>query len=112
MNERGKQALVNAQMRGVRQLRGRLYDGEGGFCAGGVLLEAMGLMDRDGWIGSLPNGTTLSVFQVFGLDEHEWERMVTMNNAGADFIKIARELPDSEAPVVSAGFFCESVGPS
>lgn len=97
MNERGKQALIDAQMRGVPQLRGRLFDGEGGFCAGGVLLVEAGLMLMDGWIN---NKTTLwsDLLQAYGLDREEWQRMVNMNNTGADFIKIARELPDSEAP--------------
>ena len=97
MNERGKSALINAQLRGVRQIKGRLFDGEGGMCAGGVLCVEAGMCDQVGrWvIGENPNRRGYLV-GLFALDRSELEEMVNMNNVlGYDFIKIARELPDS-----------------
>src|SRR5439155_14865291 len=40
MNELGREVLVAAAMRGVRQIRGALWDSLGGRCAQGVLVEA------------------------------------------------------------------------
>ena len=99
MNERGKGALINAQLRGVRQIKGRLFDGEGGMCAGGVLCVEAGMYDQVGrWVKGFTNrrDSPGAVAGLFALDRSEWEEMVNMNNVlGYDFIKIARELPDS-----------------
>ena len=96
MNERGKSALINAQLRGVRQIKGRLFDGEGGMCAGGVLCVEAGMCDQVGrWVIGENNSRDYLVV-VFALDRSEWQEMIRMNNVlGYDFIKIARELPDS-----------------
>ena len=96
MNERGRTALISAQMRGVRQIKYRLMDGDGGFCAGGVLLEAIGYLKHAEEVGICQ--ACAKMLEAFGMDKHEWTSMVNMNNVlGYDFIKIARELPDTEA---------------
>lgn len=96
MNERGQHALIQAQLHGVKQITEMLSDGNGGFCAGGILLRELGMLDDFGGIGSaiFSFGTTS---EAFGMTETEWGRMVYMNNTlKYDFIKIARELPDTE----------------
>lgn len=93
MNERGKAALINAAMRGVRQIRYNLYDGVG-FCAGGVLMQDLGLFESlnfETWANSWAKCQS-----EFAMTVEEWDLMVDMNNSGADFLKIARELPDTE----------------
>lgn len=41
MNALGRETLIAAQLRGVRQIKLALKDDHGGFCAMGVLLAAM-----------------------------------------------------------------------
>lgn len=95
MNNRGRQALIDAQMRGVRQVKFNLY-WDGGFCAGGVLLLDGGFLDMYGRM--LRNWVAKDVHKMFSMTHDEWTHMVHMNNVkGYDFIKIANELPDTEA---------------
>lgn len=92
MNERGQSALIHAQMQGVKQIKGRLWDGQGGFCAGGVLLKELG-----GGVGLFASVADFAdAYAAFGMTPEEWVEMVLMNNRGADFIKIARELANTE----------------
>lgn len=99
MNDRGRQALIDAQLQGIPQIRHKLYDGKGGLCAAGVLYVAHGLITREG------RRTTKhihGVYPEFGMTPDEWGQMIRMNdndNLGYDFIKIAWELPDTEGMV-------------
>lgn len=43
MNDQGREALVQAALRGVRQIRAKFADEHGGRCALGVLADAAGL---------------------------------------------------------------------
>lgn len=52
MNEKGVEVLVQAAMRGVKQIKNHLSDGQGGMCANGVLISALGrgqLTNPDQW---------------------------------------------------------------
>ena len=85
MNERAREVLVRAALDGVTQIRDRTRDEHGGRCAAGVLLEhATG---RPLWGGVDP----VRVWKTFGMTATEWTEMIRLNNAGVDFLTIARK---------------------
>jgi hypothetical protein len=109
MNERAAAALVDAAMRGVRQIKGHLDDPYGGRCAGGVVIEAIfGPIDvRTLWNAdcirmiaplfterdTCPHECGWKVGRRIFLLPKEWTVMVHMNNDhDDDFLKIARTL--------------------
>lgn len=97
MNDRARDVLVDAALRGVRQIKGVLHDGKNGYCAMGVLCEAI---RREGGVEWLFGYRTTSeiadeVERRYDITLKEWHRIVHANNElGWDFLDIARkELP-------------------
>ena len=87
MNERGVEVLVDAAMRGVRQVYGRLDDYRGGRCAIGVMLEA--LFGTAAW----GTHTTDEFNEAYETTPDEIDKIVSLNNTERlDFIGIARKL--------------------
>lgn len=103
MNERARDVLVKAALDGTRQIKFALADGAGGFCAGGVLIDALlqerGLKwRRDMFPRSLTPG---AIDAAYGLDGREWSTIVHANNTlGWDFLTIARKVGVQEPPGV------------
>lgn len=103
MNEQAAQALINAERRGVKQLFFQNRDGQGNYCAGG-LLEAEGFWG-DLWSTPLTGGCPLcgaKKFKQGNLSESyslftEGHLVVHLNNQHKmTFSEIARKLgPDS-----------------
>jgi hypothetical protein len=105
MNTEARDALVAAQLRGVRQIRGGLYDYQGGRCALGVLYDAMpplfglGLESTAGLRGphvDLPCPHECG--EVFRAGE---DNLISHLNDdhGDDFITIANKLHDPSSDV-------------
>jgi hypothetical protein len=107
MNHAAASALIQAQLNGVRQIKWRTRDGEGGRCATAVLNEA-GLMEplTKRKIEACPECGATSTETAGALTGYripirivdEATLVVHLNNDhGWDFIKIARCLEDPEA---------------
>ena len=99
MNRLAVDALVDAQLRGVRQIKYALYDYLGGMCAGGVLITALG----ERWNIESIAGMRQCVEcpHNCGYPEvDEWSIMVHMNNYhNSSFLEIARKLEHVEPSV-------------
>ena len=77
MNDAGRDALVQAYLKGIPQVRGMLESVDGGRCAMGVLIDA---------------ACGRGVEATFELSSEEWSEIVTMNDQlGYDFLTIARK---------------------
>lgn len=122
MNDLGRETLMAAQMRGVRQITHSLTDDNGGVCAMGALVEGAGydlrefVLDRATSDRSI--GRTAHVLVRYGMlftpppcpacgaeyypgrfDCGEWNLVVHLNNDhGMTFLDIARKMPDTEVP--------------
>jgi len=68
MNQKGIDALVNAGLKGIKQIKHRLYDGDGGYCAMGILIYQSEIMyiPQNGFL--MPVGTNRNEQEVFKLD--------------------------------------------
>ena len=90
MNERAREVLIEAAMQGVPQIKGKLRDGYGGFCAGGVLIKAY--LEEQGLAWSIFSwGQPVLVH--YDMSNEEWEDMVDANNnLDWDFLTIARKI--------------------
>ena len=93
MNERAREALVAAALAGIRQIQNRTCDDNGGRCATGVILE-----DYTGFAHwsdirarRIPVNTE-TIYAAYGITDEEWAEMIRLNNAGVDFLTIARKL--------------------
>ena len=99
MNEQAANALYEAERKGVKQIRGELYDGEGGFCTSGWLqhvgvdVSALYLVPVAGCPLCGAMKQTMHDFPI----EHEHSLIVHLNNDhGLTFSEIARKLgPDA-----------------
>ena len=81
MNDNARAVLIDAAMRGVKQIKGWYHDDAGGRCAIGVLCEAAGT----DW-GCIPG----SLFDL-SLDEAV-QIMRANDDLGWDFLTIARKI--------------------
>lgn len=98
MNDLAREVLVKAALDGVKQIKGKLYDGDDGYCAVGVLCEDH--RQRHGWqwvpFGdefSIDSAHFPSMMTEFGLTAQEWMAIVEANNnKGWDFLTIARKV--------------------
>ena len=96
MNERGRQVLIDAAMTGVRQIKYRLTDETGGFCALGILYYALKWaadptedFDLGGKVSACSCGAQCL--------RNEADLMVHYNNDhGFDFLTIANKMPVTE----------------
>ena len=100
MNEKGVNALVAAALRGVRQIKHKYRDDEGGLCGLGVLEEAIGA-----------RGHPLLVMDVYDLAgrvtacqhgcrwrSQEYQLLVHLNDVhNYDFLALARKLGPPDA---------------
>lgn len=105
MNEKAIAALVDAAMRGVRQIRYRLNDNQGGFCAVGVISAAnaqwSGMYDKRfhgcPFCGILNDAYykmpihSEAVLIIHLNNDHEW-----------DFLTIARKMESLSTPEPAA----------
>lgn len=79
--------MVAAVLKGTKQIKGLLTDGEGGFCAMGVICEAA--VGR----AQITFGEYASVKMWAQITEREWAEIVQRNNVdGWDFLMIARKV--------------------
>lgn len=106
MNERGVGVLVDAAMRGQKQVRGMFYDGQGGMCASAVLSEAL---NRRAGVGESWSWDSLAViteaYDLTGWRKcpecgdkmHDLNLVAHLNDAhSADFLTIARKMASPE----------------
>jgi len=123
MNELGREVLVAAAMRGVRQIRGALWDSLGGRCAQGVLVEAAveALNARRSWwqrrdaaFGGghwrgltyvTRRGRSIHLPSLYGMSDMEFREIADRNNRGESFLGIAGggiAVPEAEPRPVHA----------
>ena len=94
MNDRAREALIAAALSGVKQIKGRVHDGQGGHCALGVLHLAV---HGGNELLALKCHPTLCGFEHFGaffeLDQCEQTEIIQRNDTdGWDFLTIARKI--------------------
>src|SRR5438046_5571027 len=106
MNELGREVLTAATLRGVRQIRGALWDSLGGRCAQGVLIEAAvealnarraWWQRRDAaqaghWVGLTwvtRRGASLHLPSLYGMSDREFGELAARNNRGESFLDLA-----------------------
>ena len=88
MNDRAREALVQAALTGVKQIKHRLDDGKTGRCAMGVLYEAAGFN-----LDTLCYEDTLKARRKLSLKTSDiLEIMDANDNKGWDFLQIARKI--------------------
>ena len=90
MNQRAADILIEAGLRGVPQIQGGFRDGDGR-CALGVLMDAY--MIRYHKHHPFPISEMKGEY---GLGMGEMHQIVEMNDAGVDFIGIARKMLKEE----------------
>jgi hypothetical protein len=95
MNNEARDLLVSAWLRGVKQIRYRLADADGGRCAMGVLMEALGVpltvMDVRFRTEETEAAHAL-VRKAYDLTREEVLDVTRRNNElGQDFLTIARK---------------------
>ena len=95
MNDRAREALVAAGLKGVRQIKGALYDPRGGRCAMGVIQEA-GAWDvslRRPLDGCPECGAKHQTYHASMPIRTEEDLIIHLNNDhGWDFLTIARKV--------------------
>ena len=102
MNDRGRDVLIDAALRGVSQIKGMHHDGAGGMCALGVLHTALHNGDAIDaancyFLAALANPVNrtcfmLAVYKAFDIDHVEAEDIWRANDhLNWDFLTIARK---------------------
>ena len=96
MNERGKEILIQAGLKGHPQARGILHDVIEGECALGVLHLAVHGNSRRKALSCHVSGSG-EVMERFDISEAELERIINLNDYDKlDFIGIVRKLDEEE----------------
>lgn len=97
MNDLARETLVKAAMTGVRQIRGQLYEWDGGFCAVGVLLHALGDMGSTYMTWASPLLHTKLLHTKYDISKKEYFEIVRANDdLRWDFLTIARKCGQKE----------------
>jgi hypothetical protein len=100
MNHAAAEALVQAQLNGVRQIKGAIADGTGGYCAMGVIFCAGVSLNHlyEIHVDECPEcGATSDGYYQRPIST-QYDVVVHLNNDhGWSFLDIARKLEDSEA---------------
>ncbi len=96
MNERAREALVAAALKGVRQIKGSLSDGADGRCALGVLAESVFGECR----GAQNDAEADQIWKVLGINRDIEGQIMNANDyLGWDFLTIARKMGNDDAVV-------------
>lgn len=107
MNRDGAEVLVRAALDGVKQIRMKLWDGKGGYCAMGVLIMAAATERNQGdalcAVVDLEGMMVGDIYQLvrdrYAISEDEHKLIVYANNYEEwDFLTIARKFEAQEAP--------------
>ena len=91
MNQRAADILIEAGLRGVPQIQGEYRKGDGR-CALGVLLDAYGIK----YYKHSAFQCTSEIAEEYGFSPGEMYQVIKMNDAGVDFIGIARKMLKEE----------------
>ena len=94
MNDVARDILVEAALKGVKQARGCFRDGNGSFCAMGVLYQKLADMDLGTWDEEgFDTWRADAVERTFGVTPLEQAAIVRANDVlNWDFLTIARKI--------------------
>ena len=94
MNDRAREALIAAALNGVKQIRDKMHDGQGGYCAMGVLHVATHAGDEWAAWTCHSNVCTFEIFsRNYDIDQGELTAIIRANDTdGWDFLTIARKI--------------------
>ena len=100
MNDRAREALIAAALNGVKQITGRMHDGQGGHCALGVLHLASHHGDEHETLCCHPDRCNFRLFSAtYAIDQNEQTSIIRANDTyGWDFLTIARKIGVPEEP--------------
>lgn len=71
-----------------KQIKGRAFDGKGGYCGLGLLFKILGYYDKD-HKEVLPPGTDVNIFlKSATIDLHQAQTIVRMNEEGQTYLQI------------------------
>ena len=96
MNDRAREVLIDAALKGQKQIKGQLHDGKGGVCAMGAL--HLTLHDGDHLAAHAcyrkgsPDCWFSAVWQAFDLAGEVAEIEIANDLHGWDFLTIARKI--------------------
>ena len=96
MNDLAREVLVRAGMDRVSQIKGSYMDGLGGLCAIGVLATYLDFKPMTEKI--IGAGWRDAAILKYNLTSEEENQVVRLNDAGVDFIGIARKVGMDHGP--------------